>query len=218
MADKIQSAYKTSKNFYDKLLTQGSIFSKLYMRVFWGGTDDNEIAEKLLSWIPDDFAGTLLDVPVGTAVFTAAKWALLKYARITCLDYSRDMLDQAEERLGACSHISFVQGDVGALPMADGAFDLVVSMNGFHAFPDKEKAFQETWRVLKPGGTFISCFYIRGKSRITDWLVNSILSRKGWFTPPFQTERELREKLGSLYQETELFTDGSIVYFRCFKA
>lgn len=37
-------------------------------------------------------------------------------------------------------------------------YDIVVSMNGFHAFPDKERAFRETWRVLKNGGTFIACF------------------------------------------------------------
>ena len=41
--------------------------------------------------------------------------------------------------------------------MADESFDIVVSMNGFHAFPDKQKAFGETWRVLKPGGTFLIC-------------------------------------------------------------
>ena len=27
--------------------------------------------------------------------------------------------------------------------------DTVVSMNGFYAFPDKQKAFHEIWRVLK---------------------------------------------------------------------
>ena len=46
--------------------------------------------------------------------------------------------------------------------------DTVVSMNGFHAFPDKQKAFHEIWRVLKPGGDFIACFYIRGKSQRTE--------------------------------------------------
>lgn len=59
--------------------------------------------------------------------------------------------------------------------MNDESFDVVVSMNVFHAFPDKQKAFHETWRVLKSGGKFIACFYIKGKSKRTDWLVkNSI--------------------------------------------
>ena len=47
----------------------------------------------------------------------------------------------------------------------------LVTHHHFHAFPDKQKAFHEIWRVLKPGGNFIACFYIRGKSQRTDWLV-----------------------------------------------
>ena len=35
-----------------------------------------------------------------------------------------------------------------------GSFDTVLSLNGFHAFPDKEAAYRETFRVLRPGGTF----------------------------------------------------------------
>lgn len=163
------------------------------------------------------FSGELLDVPVGTAVFTERKWASLNRARITCLDYSTDMLEQAEKRLSGCAHIKCIQGDVGDLQMDDGSFDIVVSMNGFHAFPDKQKAFRETWRVLKPGGRFIACFYIKGKSKRTDWLVNSILSKKGWFTPPFQTEEELNGILQSMYQEIDLHVDGSMVYFCCTK-
>ena len=94
MADKIQNAYESSKNIYDDVLTQGNFFSRMYIKMFWSGTDDNEIARKVLSYIPDDFSGNLLDVPVGTAVFTEHKWASLKNARITCLDYSTDMIDQ----------------------------------------------------------------------------------------------------------------------------
>ena len=157
MTDKIQTAYEASKNIYDDVLTQGNLFSRLYIRLFWSGTDDRKIVRRVLSYIPGDFSGTLLDVPVGTAVFTERKWARLKNARITCLDYSIDMLAQAEKRLRGYSHIQCVQGDVGKLQMAGEAFDLVVSMNGFHAFPDKQKAFGETWRVLKPGGTFLIC-------------------------------------------------------------
>ena len=84
----------------------------MYIKIFWSGTDDNEIARKVLSYIPEDFNGTILDVPVGTAVFTENKWKSLSESRLTCLDYSEDMLEQAKQRLKDCSHISFIQGDV----------------------------------------------------------------------------------------------------------
>ena len=217
MADKIQTAYESSKNIYDDVLTQGNIFSRMYIKLFWSGTDDNDIARKVLSYIPDDFSGSLLDVPVGTAVFTERKWAALKDAHIVCLDYSKDMLEQARRRLAGQAHIDCIQGDVGNLQMDDGSFDIVLSMNGFHAFPDKEKAFQETWRVLKPGGAFIACFYIKGKSNRTDWLVKNILAKRGWFTPPFQNEEELREILQKMYRQIDIHLDGSMVYFCCVK-
>lgn len=217
MADKIQDAYESSKNIYDGVLTQGNFFSRMYIKLFWSGTDDNEIARKVLSYIPDDFSGKLLDVPVGTAVFTQRKWSSLKNAHITCLDYSTDMLEQAKRRLDGKTHINFIQGDVGNLQMDDESFDIVLSMNGFHAFPDKQKAFSETCRVLKSGGDFIACFYIRGKSKKTDWLVKNILAKKGWFTPPFQTEEELKNTLQKMYKEVELHVDGSMAYFHCVK-
>ena len=46
MADKIQTAYEASKNIYDDVLTQGNFFSRLYIRLFWSGTDDRVIAQK----------------------------------------------------------------------------------------------------------------------------------------------------------------------------
>ena len=217
MADKIQDAYESSKNIYDGVLTQGNFFSRMYIKLFWSGTDDNEIARKVLSYIPDDFSGKLLDVPVGTAVFTQRKWSTLKNAHITCLDYSTDMLEQAKRRLDGQALINFIQGDVGNLQMDDESFDIVLSMNGFHAFPDKQKAFSETFRVLKSGGDFIAYFYIRGKSKKTDWLVKNILAKKGWFTPPFQTEEELKNTLQKMYKEVELHIDGSMAYFHCVK-
>ncbi len=215
--DRIKSAYHASKNIYDNVLTQGSFLSKLYINFFWSGTDDIEVANKILSYIPEDFDGTILDVPVGTAVFTEKKWKNLTKANIICLDYSEDMLDQAKGRLSDCSHISFVQGDVGKLPFENGKCDVVLSMNGFHAFPDKKKAFRETYRVLKKGGSFIGCFYIKGKSGRTDWLVKNILTKKGWFTPPFLTEENLLKVLHKLYSKVECHTDGSIAYFKCRK-
>ena len=97
MADKIQNAYETSKNIYDDVLTQRNIFSKLYIKLFWSGTDDNDIARKGLSYVPDDFSGNLLDVPVGTAVFTENKWSSLKNAPIVILDEATAFTDPENE-------------------------------------------------------------------------------------------------------------------------
>ena len=47
-----------------------------------------------------------------------------------------------------CKNVAFIQGDVGKLPFSDKSLDVVLRMNGFHAFPDKKKAFIETRRVL----------------------------------------------------------------------
>ena len=217
MADQIQKAYQDSKNIYDDVLTQGNIFSKLYIKFFWSGTDDNEIARKVLDYIPDDFSGKLLDVPVGTAVFTYKKWGMLSNADITCLDYSEDMLILAKERMKDFSNVKCIQGDVGNLPLDNNSCDVVVSMNGFHAFPDKKVAFKETYRVLKPGGKFIACFYIRGEKKATDWLVRNILSKKGWFTPPFPTREQLMKILDKLYKDIDIHVDGSMVYFSAVK-
>ena len=56
MTDKIQTAYEASKNIYDDVLTQGNLFSRLYIRLFWSGTDDRKIARRVLSYIPGDFS------------------------------------------------------------------------------------------------------------------------------------------------------------------
>ncbi len=45
------------------------------------------------------------------------------------------MMGQAQEKADRLQlkNVTFRQGDVGALPFADGAFDIVLSLNGFHA-------------------------------------------------------------------------------------
>ena len=163
MKDKIRKSYRQSRNIYDDVLTRSNWWSRLYMDLFWDGVDDNEIARKVLSFIPDDFRGNMLDVPVGTGVFTAAKYAAMGLANITCLDYSSDMLDRARARFGnmGIGNVKLIQGD----------------------------------------------------SRRTDWLMKRILSRKGWFTPPFETFESLRTRLESGYRLDEYRKEGSVVYF-----
>lgn len=216
MKDKIKESYKTSIKIYNDMMTQGSFWSKLYIKLFWQGVDDNQVAKKVLEYIPDIFHGELLDVPIGTAIFTYKKYKQLNNAKIIGLDYSEDMLKQARQILNdnQISNVELLQGDVGNIPFENEQFDYVLSMNGFHVFPDKDKAFSEIDRILKPTGKLIACFYIKGKSKKTDWLANNILSKKGWFTQPFDSEEDIRKRLKNYhYKILDFEVRGSIVIF-----
>ena len=99
------------------------------------------------------------------------------------------MIRQAQEKAEhlQLKNITFRQGDVGALSYADDTFDIVLSLNGFHAFPDKEAAYREVFRVLRPGGTFCGCFYVMGEHKRADWFVRHIYEKAVFFTPPYET-------------------------------
>ena len=110
-----------------------------------------------------------------------------------------------------------MQGDVGALSFEEESFDIVLSLNGFHAFPDKEAAYRETFRVLKKGGTFCGCFYVQGGCSRTDWFIRHLYQPKGFFTPPYETEASLRQRLSGLYRSVEVTRVEGIGCFRCVK-
>ena len=222
--DEIQNSYKTLGKvgtMYDGIVTRSTLLGKLMDSLIWGL--DKDAAAKwindALAPIPTDFGGSLLEVPVGTGVLTMPLYKSLPNAAVTCLDYSADMMAHAEKRAEAMgiSNISFTQGDVGALPFADESFDIVLSLNGFHAFPDKDAAFRETWRVLKPSGIFCGCFYIKDEFKRTDWFVRHMYVPKGFFTPPFETQESLRKRLKGLYSQVDVHTVNAEGIFCCVK-
>ena len=222
--DRIKSAYRQlggSASFYDGMMTYSTLPGKAICRLVWNmdGEKNLDYLTRALSGVPEDFGGKLLEVPVGTGVLTMPVYQELPEADITCLDYSADMMRTAQKRAETAGirNISFLQGDVGALPFEDGSFDIVLSLNGFHAFPDKEAAYRETFRVLKEGGTFCGCFYIQGECERTDRFIRRLYVPKGFFTPPFETESSLRRRLQGMYSEVNVTSVEGIGCFRCRK-
>lgn len=222
--EQIQGAYRQlggSASFYDGMMTYSTVPGKAICRLVWNmdGEKNLEYLTRALSGVPEDFSGKLLEVPVGTGVLTMPVYRDLPSAQITCLDYSADMMAAAQQRAQAAGlgNVTFRQGDVGALPFDDETFDIVLSLNGFHAFPDKDAAYRETFRVLKKGGTFCGCFYIQEGCRRTDWFIEHLYVPKGFFTPPFETEQSLRERFSAMYEDVTVSSVEGMGCFCCRK-
>ena len=206
---------------YDGMMTNSSMLGRLALRLFWGLSEENyrKYIAQAFSGIPAGFDGRMLEVPVGTGALSLPVYCDLPGADITCLDFSQEMLAKARERAVAMDlfRLKFLAGDVGQLPFADNSFDLVLSINGFHAFPDKPSAFRETWRVLQKNGIFTGCVYISGQNVVTDLFVKTFCSYRGYFTPPFDNLDSLQEKLRLLYKDVQVTNIGSFACFKCQK-
>lgn len=220
----IRGAYRLTggSNFYDGMITCSTFSGKAVCRLVWdmNKAENDAYLEKAMAGIPENFSGKLLEVSVGTGILTMSLYQTLPQADITCLDYSSDMMGQAQEKAERLhlENVTFRQGDVGALPFADGAFDIVLSLNGFHAFPDKEAAYREVFRVLKSGGTFCGCFYVAGECKQSDWFVRHIYEKTGFFTPPYETVSSLKARLEGMYTDVDRGNLKSMAWFVCRKA
>ena len=76
--------------------------------------------------------------------------------KVTGLDFTEEMVRKARQNLTKTGfkNIEFVQGDIEEMPLPYNSFDVVISNCVLNLVPDKQKAFAEIFRVLKPGGHF----------------------------------------------------------------
>lgn len=76
--------------------------------------------------------------------------------KVIGIDFTEAMIDKARanaEKLGF-NNVQFRQGDIEKIPMTSNVADVVVSNCVMNLVPDKEKAFTEVFRILKPTGHF----------------------------------------------------------------
>ncbi|MBQ9422576.1 MAG: class I SAM-dependent methyltransferase, partial [Pyramidobacter sp.] len=97
----------------------------------------------------------VLDIGTGPGFFAA----LLAHAgfRVTALDLTAAMLEEARQNLGALGAVvEFCQMDAEHLDFVDGAFDAVVTRHLTWNLPHPEQAYREWTRVLVPGGLLLN--------------------------------------------------------------
>ncbi|MEE1753922.1 methyltransferase domain-containing protein [Streptomyces sp. SP18CS02] len=96
----------------------------------------------------------VLDVGCGPGTITADLAALVAPGRVTAVDASAAVLDQAravtDER--GLDNVRFAVADAHALEFADGSFDVVHAHQVLQHVGDPVKALREMRRVCRPGG------------------------------------------------------------------
>lgn len=216
--DEISDAYDNVSSVYNSMLTSSNIITKLYNGVVWG-LNDQDYVDRVLSCISDDFDGFILDVPVGSGVFTGKKYSNLKDAKIICVDYSYGMLMEAKKvyETNNIQNVTLIRADVANLPVKSLTIDLLLTMNGLHAFPDKIRAIEEITRVLKNNGNLIGCFYVKNRRKFSDLFIDNVYVRQKSFTPPFYTEEEFVNLLENNYKFVDKNNSKSIFYFHALK-
>jgi arsenite methyltransferase len=98
---------------------------------------------------------TVLDLGSGGGFdcFLAAN-AVGSEGHVVGVDMTEDMIALAKRNAekGGVGNVEFRLGEIEALPVEDGAVDVIISNCVINLVPDKQKAFAEAFRVLKPGG------------------------------------------------------------------
>ena len=140
----IRSAYRLTggNNFYDGMITCSTLSGKAVCRLVWdmNKAENDVYLEKALSGIPEHFSGKLLEVPVGTGILTMPLYRTLPKADITCLDYSADMMGQAQEKAGFFT------------PPYETASGLKARLDGMYADVDMGNLKSMVWFVCRKAG------------------------------------------------------------------
>jgi ubiquinone/menaquinone biosynthesis C-methylase UbiE len=105
------------------------------------------------------------------------------YEQVIVLDYSRTMLRDARERLGASERYIYVAADIYRLPLADGSCDTAVMERVIHHMADVPAALAQIRAALAPGAAFVLEF---ANKRHIKAILRYWLRRQDW--SPFDPE------------------------------
>lgn len=146
----------TAENSYVHAL-KFQVLNGLYDPVVRLSTREHRVKTALVDSLRSQ-SGKLLDLACGSGTLAVLVKQMHPHLAVHGVDGDREMLARAERKASAAGvAVDFKHGMAGALPYADGSFDVVVSSLFFHhlSTAGKASAFSEIKRVLAPSGRFL---------------------------------------------------------------
>ncbi len=126
----------------------------------WDAKTYDQVSDPQFSWGMEvlgrlDLGGveTAVDAGCGSGRVTAELVARLPAARVTAVDGSPAMIEQAKERLG--ESVGYLVSDLSELEL-ERPVDLVFSTATFHWILDHDRLFERLRAALRPGGRLVA--------------------------------------------------------------
>lgn len=134
-----------------------SVFADSYLKIN-GYNPDADLG--LGCGIPTEFArikegDTVIDLGSGAGNDCFVARALVgETGKVIGVDMTEAMIEKARANAAKLNYtnVTFVLGDIENIPVSSSVADVIVSNCVLNLVPDKDKAFSEIFRVLKPGG------------------------------------------------------------------
>ncbi len=99
----------------------------------------------------------VLDLACGTGDIAFLVAPLISTGRIVGVDITPGMIDIARRKVkSAETRVHFELGDISSLKFSDASFDRITVGYGVRNVPDIPRLLAEVFRLLKPGGKFLS--------------------------------------------------------------
>jgi SAM-dependent methyltransferase len=134
-----------------------------------------------------------------------------KTGKVIGIDMTPEMVEKAREnaRKGGYENVEFRLGEIENLPVANNHVDAIISNCVINLSPDKDRVFQEAFRVLKPGGRLMVSDMVL-ISELPDSIKNSVAAYIGCLAGAVMQDEYVEAIKAAGFKQVRIIDEASL--------